>query len=115
MYLEVKDNKLILPKCEIEFEHLIYDYIVVPDCIILLIDSPADTDEVDNIQAVSFDGKKLWTVQSVTEILPDVTKPSAYVGMKLMENGNISATNWVGMTYEISIKDGKILSSHFTK
>lgn len=115
MYLEIKDNKLILPKCEIEFKYKIEDTILVPDCIVVMLDVPLDAKEMNNIQAFSLEGKKLWTVQSIKEVFPQVTKLSPYVGMRLMENGNISATNWIGMNYEISMKNGKILSSNFAK
>ena len=115
MYLEIKENKLVLPKCEIEFKYKIYDTILIPDCIVILLDVPDNVKDDTNICAVNFNGKKLWSVQAVCEAYPKITGKSSYVGMKRLENGNISATNWVGMTYEISIKDGKILSSHFTK
>lgn len=116
MYLEIKENKLILPGAQVEFKYKIYDRILVSDCIIVMLDVSPESDEVNNIHAVSIkDGKILWTVQPVNEAFPDISQTSPYVGMKLLENGNISATNWVGMNYEISVKDGKILSSNLAK
>lgn len=116
MFLEIKENKLILPNAQIEFKYRIADNIIIPGCVVVMMGVPLNTDEVDNIQAISLnDGKLLWKVQSVKEYSPDVEETSPYVGMKLLKNGNISATNWFGMNYEISAKNGKILSSHLAK
>ena len=56
-----------------------------------------------------------WKVQPLSEFNPKITHFSPYVGMTVLENGNISATNFFGMNYEISYKDGKILSSKMVK
>ena len=54
-------------------------------------------------------------MQSVAKAYPEITQFSPYIGMTLLESGNISATNYFGVNYEISIEDGSILSKRMVK
>ena len=109
------DNVLTLPKKNVKFPFDIDSLIVFNGVFVVLLDIPNDDDTIDNIFALNIDGKKLWRVQSVSKAYPNVTQFSPYIGMTLLENGNISATNYFGVNYEISIKDGSILKKRMVK
>lgn len=109
------DNVLTLPNKTVKFPFDIDSMIVFNGVFVVLLDIPNEDNTIDNIYALNIDGKKLWKVQSVNKVYPNITKFSPYVGMSLLENGNISATNYFGMNYEISIENGKILSKRMVK
>lgn len=115
MDIKFEENRLCLPSGNVSFKHNIDDILETKGKIIILVDIPNDDETVDNIFAMDINGKKLWRVQSLTNYNPDITQFSPYVGISLMENGNISATNYFGMSYEISIEDGKILGGQLSK
>ena len=115
MDIEFEENKLKLPFNKVSFKQNIDNVLESKGRIIVLLDIPNDDDTVDNIFALDINGKKLWRVQQLSDFNPNITKFSPYVGMSLLENGNISATNYFGMSYEISIVDGKILNGFLSK
>lgn len=115
MDITFADNKLILPASKIAFKYRIYSIAKIKGGVAVLLDIPADEEVTENIYALDLNGQKIWKVQSVREFNPNIKHLSPYVGMSLLENGNISATTFFGLNYEISAKDGKILSSRMVK
>ncbi len=115
MDINFVDNKLILPTSKLAFKYNIYSVAKIKGGVVVLLDIPNDSDVTENLYAIDLNGQKLWKVQSVKEVNPKITKLSPYVGMSLLPNGNISATTFYGLNYEISAKDGKILSSKMAK
>lgn len=115
MDIKFEGNKLSLPFNKISFKHDIDNVIEAKGRIVVLLDIPNDDDTIDNIFALDINGKKLWRVQPLKEYNSNITQFSPYVGIGLLENGNITATNYFGMSYEISIADGKILNATLTK
>ena len=115
MDIEFEKNKLKLPFNKIAFKQNIESVLETKGHVIVLLDIPNDDDTIDNIFALDLNGKKIWRVQPISEYNPNISQFSPYVGMALLENGNITATNYFGMSYEISITDGKILSSQLAK
>ena len=109
------DNVLTLPNKNVKFPYNIDSMIVYNGTFVVLLDIPNEDNTIDNIFALDIEGKKLWRVQSVAKAYPDITQFSPYIGMSLLESGNISATNYFGVNYEISIEDGKILSKRMVK
>ena len=55
------------------------------------------------------------TPSQLIQMDKDTKFVSSYVGMDLLPNGNISASNYVGMTYEVSAKNGFLLSGRMSK
>lgn len=116
MDIKFEGNKLFLPASKIAFKYNIERIIQVKLGVIVLLDVPIDDeDNSNNIYTLDINGNKLWKVQHLREAFPKIQKFSPYVGMTLLDNGNISATNYFGMNYEISIKNGQILSSRMVK
>lgn len=115
MDINFVDNKLMLPASKIAFKYNIYSVVKIKGGVAVLLDIPSDVEVTENIYALDLNGKKIWKVQSVKEVNPNIKRLSPYVGMALLPNGNISATTFYGLNYEISAKDGKILSSHMAK
>ncbi len=115
MDITFEGNKLTLPFSKISFKQNIDKILEAKGRIIVLLDIPNDDETIDNIFALDINGKKLWRVQSLKEYNSNITQFSPYVGISLLENGNITATNYFGMSYEISVADGKILNATLTK
>ena len=115
MDIEFEKNKLKLPFNKIAFKQNIESVLETKGHVIVLLDIPNDDDTLDNLFALDMNGKKLWRVQSLKDFNPNIIQCSPYVGVSLLENGNISATNYFGMSYEISINDGKILNGYLSK
>lgn len=115
MDIKFEGNKLSLPFNKVSFNQNIDMILEVKGRIIVLLDVPNDDDTIDNVFALDINGKRLWRVQSLTSYNPNITQFSPYVGISELENGNISATNYFGMSYEISIEDGKILNGFLSK
>ena len=109
------DNVLTLPNKNVKFPFDIDSLLVYNGVFVVLLDIPNEDDTIDNIFALDIDGKKLWRVHSVSKVYPNVRQFSPYIGMTLSENGNVSATNFFGVNYEISIEDGSILSKRMVK
>ncbi len=109
------DNVLTLPNKSVKFPFNIDSMLVYNGVFVVLLDIPNEDNTIDNIFALDIDGKKLWRVQSVAKAYPEITQFSPYIGMTLLESGNISATNYFGVNYEISIEDGAILSKRMVK
>jgi len=115
MDIKFEENKLKLPFTKVSFKHNIDRILESKGRIVVLLDIPNDDDTINNIYALDINGKKLWRVQSLKEFNPNIAQFSPYVGISLLDNGNISATNYFGMNYEVSIEDGKILGAHLAK
>jgi len=115
MDITFEGNKLTLPFNKISFKQNIDKILEAKGRIVVLLDIPNDDDTIDNIFALDINGNKLWRVQSLKDYNSNITQFSPYVGINLLENGNISATNYFGMSYEISVTDGKILNATLTK
>ena len=115
MDIKFEGNKLSLPFNKVAFKQNIDKILEIKGRVVVLLDIPNDDDTIDNLFALDMNGKKLWRVQSLKDFNPEITQFSPYVGISLLENGNVSATNYFGMSYEISINDGKILNGYLSK
>lgn len=115
MDIEFEGNKLKLPFNKVSFKQNIDRVLESKGRVIVLLDIPNEDDTLDNVFALDMTGKKLWRIQPLKEFNPEISQFSPYVGINLLENGNISATNYFGMNYEVSITDGKILNGHLSK
>lgn len=109
------ENKLVLPSKTIPFKYRIEQILETNLRVFVLLDIPDSVVDCENIYALTKSGDLVWIVQHVNRFNPKVTKFSSYVGMRLLPNGNISATNFFGMTYEISGKNGMLLSAKMSK
>ena len=113
--ITIEENKLVLPTKTIPFRYKIAHIIQTKLRIFVLLDVPDTAKSFENIYALSKSGDLVWVVQPLNLFNPKIKNFSPYVGMTLLENGNISATNFFGMNYEISVKNGKILSARMVK
>lgn len=110
-----EENKLILPTKTVPFRHKIEQILETDLRVFVLLDIPNDVDNNENIYCFTKTGDLVWLVQPVSMFNPNIKQFSPYVGMHLLENGNISATNFFGINYEVSARNGKILSSKMVK
>lgn len=112
----IDGKKLILSGKSLSFKFNIAQVYSVEDFFVVLLDIPDDiTGKNDNIYAITGSGKPKWKVHVNSGINPEITLKSPFVGMSFLENGNISATSFYGINYEISVKDGSLLSSRLVK
>lgn len=106
------DNYLYINSKAIKFEFPLLNAIVLADKVVVALDVPDDSDMLDNIIAFDFNGQPVWKVQAVNEKYPEIKNNSPFVGISKNDNGNVSASNYFGLNFEISAKDGKILSKN---
>lgn len=112
----IDGKKLILPKKSVNFKFNVAQVYSVKGFYVVLLDIPNEVqDKNDNIYALTEDGKPLWKVHVNPKINPDLKLSSPFVGMSFLSNGNISATSFYGINYEISVQDGSLLSSRLVK
>ncbi len=109
------ENKLILPSKTISFKYKIAQIIQTTLRIFVLLDIPDGVIDCENIYSMTKTGDLVWIIQHINKFNPNIKFVSSYVGMALLPNGNISATNYVGMTYEVSAKNGFLLSGRMSK
>ena len=112
--LKIQENKLYIGTKVLTYKYNISNILYISDKLIILFDIP-ENELLENIFAITTDGKVLWQVQHVMEAYPEIQKTSPFVGISLMENGNIAAANYYGLVFEISINSGKILSKQMGK
>lgn len=112
----IDGKKLILPKKSVHFKFNIAQVYYDNGLYVVLLDIPDDVEgKNDNIYALTEDGEAKWKVHINQKINPDIKLTSPFVGMSVLDNGNISATSFYGLNYEISIEDGSLLSSRLVK
>ena len=112
--LKIQENKLYIGTKVLTYKYNISNVLYADNKLIILFDIP-ENELLENIFAITTDGKVSWQVQSVAKAYPDIQKTTPFVGISLMENGNIAAANYYGLVFEISINDGKILSKQTGK
>ena len=88
MDIKFEENKLFLPVSKIAFKYNIESIIQVKLGVIVLLDMPMDSDDTNNIYAIDLNGKKIWKIQPLNEVFPEIKKFTPYVGITLLKNGN---------------------------
>ncbi len=112
--LKIKENKLYIGTKVLTYKYNISNVLYTNNKLVILFDT-LENELLENILAITTEGKILWQVQSVKKAYPEIQKNTSFVGISLMENGNIAAANYYGLVFEISINDGKILSKQMSK
>jgi len=111
---EVDKNVLVVNKHRVEFKHNIQNVIPIDKTLVVLLDIPFDETFLDNVFAVSNEGKVIWRIQNPSEVYP-INERLPYEYMRLDEAANIVVTDFVGIRYHVNPVNGKIIGRDCVK
>lgn len=106
--IRFEENKLITSSFVIEFEYNIDKVEYTNKIIIVLLEIPKGSKEVDNLYGVDEVGKILWRVQSIKEAF-GIPQNTPYVGLKVVNADTVQVTNFYGMRFSVNISNGKLI------
>ncbi|NLK96353.1 MAG: hypothetical protein GX275_14400 [Clostridiales bacterium] len=111
--IKVNGNELSIDSKIIKFNYDIRDTKLVNNQVIVLLSIPFNVNEIDNIYAVSLDGKINWKVESLSVINPDGNN-LPYENM-FLNNEELTATDFYGRRYFINTINGTIIKKDIVK
>ncbi|URZ04109.1 hypothetical protein [Clostridium felsineum] len=98
---------------DVRFDYNIRDVKLFGDLIIVLLSIPFDKTELDNLYAISKQGKVVWRVQGLNTVFPNQSN-LPYEQMNVNENV-ITATDFYARRYFINPLNGNIEKSDIVK
>lgn len=111
---KVDKNALIVNKHRVEFQHNIQNVIPIDKTLVVLLHIPFNETFLDNVFAVSNEGKVVWRIQNPSEVYP-INERLPYEYMRLDESGNMVVTDFVGIRYQVNPVNGKIIGRDCVK
>ena len=112
--VKFRNNTLYVGVNEYSYKYSIRNVIVIDNTIVVLLEIPNNENVINNVFAVSSNGKLKWFIQPVTERFPEMKQPLPMENIAF--NGeHIAATDFYGFRYFVNIKDGKIIDRDFVK
>lgn len=101
-------NKVITSRFEIEFDYKINKVEYVNKIILVLLEIPKGSKEVDNLYGVDEMGNILWRVQSIKEAF-GIPQNTPYVALKIVNSDIVQVTSFFGMRFSVDISNGKLI------
>ena len=98
--LKIHKNALYVNNELVKFQFEIDTVLVLDSQVIVLIKTPYDIDNNDNVYSVDFHGKITWQIESAKKRFPKL-QYTPYVGL--------SYKNFYGTDFIVDIKDGRLL------
>ncbi|URZ04130.1 hypothetical protein [Clostridium felsineum] len=111
--IKINKNILIINNIDVRFDYNIRDVKLLGDLIIVLLSIPFDKTELDNLYAISKQGKVVWRVQGLNTVFPNQNN-LPYEQMNVNENV-ITATDFYARRYFINPLNGNIEKSDIVK
>lgn len=108
--IKLHKNALYINDELITFDFDIDTLIVMDDKIIVLLDIPYDSSELDNIYAVNLSGKIIWRIEKVAKKFPKL-RHDPYVGISMLDD-KLLARQFYGQRYLIDLATGKIIERY---
>ena len=114
MDIAVSANKkmLLIDNKKIEFNHEIYMIEIMQSQVIVLLKTPTNSDDIDNIYSVGFDAKIIWRVQNRRYFQKKFLKVP-YISIRIAGN-DIIANDFYGARYIINSTNGHIIGRDIT-
>lgn len=114
MEINYNQKNLFIGDVKRDFEYEISRIEVLEDMILVLLTIPqSDNNAIDNIYAVSYEGKIIWRVESLKKLYPDqLNLPYDYM---TVDSGKAYAVDFYGRRYFFNIYDGKIIKRDVVK
>lgn len=104
--IKINKNILTVNNTEIIFDHDIRDVKIFRDLIIVLLAIPFNETELDNLYAISKQGKIAWRVQALDTVFPNQNN-LPYEQIHVNKN-EITATDFYARRYFINHLNGNI-------
>ncbi len=111
--IRVNGNELNVNGKIIKFDYEIRETKLVDSQVMVLLSIPFNVNEVDNIYAVSLEGKINWRVESLNLMDPNGNN-MPYENM-FLDKEALTATDFYGRRYFINIMDGTIIKKDIVK
>ncbi|MBR2525459.1 hypothetical protein IKE67_03225 [bacterium] len=92
------------------FNFEVGDLIETDNAVVVRLNIPADDDTRRNVFAMKKNAEFIWQVESSLEHYPEINVELPYENMALLNNGNISVSDFFGRTFEVDINTGKLLN-----
>ena len=86
----------------------------LPGYIAVLLKDDISKTPINNIDAYSYDGTKMWNIREILESVLGNQKDEWYPEMSIVD-GNLSVLAFRGIRYLIDGKTGELLGSHIVK
>lgn len=86
----------------------------LPGYIAVLLKDDINKTPINNIDAYSYDGTKMWNIREILESVLGNQKDEWYPEMSIVD-GNLSVLAFRGIRYLIDGKTGELLGSHIVK
>ena len=86
----------------------------MPGYIAVLLKDDINKTPINNIDAYSYDGTKMWNIREILESVLGNQKDEWYPEMSIVD-GNLSVLAFRGIRYLIDGKTGELLGSHIVK
>jgi len=109
---DIKENKLVIKStgATISFSWPISKVLNINNIFVVLIDPLPDSCFNENVFGVSGSGCVIWTIEKRKHVYTD----SPYTSI-IENNGKVEAFNWDGDYLLIEPKDGRVLSTRYSK
>lgn len=109
--VQFRKNTLFINKKPLNFDFEVGNAFVCDNSnIVFLLMIPYDNNEtLQNIYCLNKDCQFMWQVQSVKDAFSSLSDELPFEGMSLNDNGNISAYDFYGRSFEIDTLNGHIL------
>lgn len=110
MTIKYKDKTVFFTTKPVVFNFEIGDLLEINNFVIVRLNIPADNETRRNVFAMEKDAKFLWQIESSLQKYPEINVELPYENISIIENGNISVSDFFGRTFEVDIKSGKLLN-----
>lgn len=110
MALQYKDKTVYFTTKPVVFQFEIGDLLELDDCVVVRLSIPADNETRRNVFAMQKDAKLIWQIESSLKKYPEINVELPYENISLLENGNVSVSDFFGRTFEVDIKNGKLIN-----
>lgn len=107
---EIRNGNLFLDNSKIDLPRKVEQALVVDDKVIYRFVVDGKNVSNRNVGALDFNGNTEWVIQEVNSKLDF----KEYTKIRI-ENGELIASNWTGMSYKVSVESGNITPYKFFK
>lgn len=115
MTITFKDKTVYFTTKPVVFKFEIGDLLELDDCVVIRLNIPADNATRHNVFAMQKDAKLIWQIESALNKYPEIEVELPYENISLLNNGNVSVSDFFGRTFEVDIKNGKLIKFKVTR
>lgn len=108
--IKIHENALYINDELVTFDFNIDTLIIMDTKIIVLLDIPYDSSELDNIYAVDLKGKIIWRVEKAAKKYSKL-RHDPYVGISMLDD-KLLARQFYGQRYIIDPDTGKLIERY---